>query len=375
MIPTFYSESFLFSSLGVFLYKIFVFSGLLLVTYFLSVLTKVKQRTLLVILIVIELGLLFILMMIQNGVNLPTFIDVKFRNFYVGSFRNTVQYNSNLAQYNPDLLYTLKEGKGVFTGWEFSDTFQINRLGVRDDDQSLINPEIIFLGDSYTMGWGVSQEETFAQIVEQKTSMNSLNMGISSYGTAREFLLLEKIDYSSSKLMVIQFCSNDNFENNQFVKQGKLEISSKESYEKVILRNNLNLSYYPFKYFFEFVAKIPRAIIREIFLATDSEVSDEEESSKNYVENFFKIIDLIQKRFEGKILILHIEPHRISKEVFLDFEKYIKEHQYSKVFLLDTWNFIEPNDYYELDDHLKAEGHQKIGEGILQFIKEQKIIK
>ncbi len=72
--------------------------------------------------------------------------------------------------------------------------YRINSFGVRDDDESsLHNPKLVFLGDSFTMGWGVDQEQTYAFLTGKKLGVRTLNAGISSYGTFREMVLFSKI--------------------------------------------------------------------------------------------------------------------------------------------------------------------------------------
>ena len=50
------------------------------------------------------------------------------------------------------------------------------------------------LGDSYAMGWGVEQGESFPEILEAATGLRVLNAGVPSYGTPRELLMLERLD-------------------------------------------------------------------------------------------------------------------------------------------------------------------------------------
>jgi hypothetical protein len=62
-----------------------------------------------------------------------------------------------------------------------------NRLGARgevSDDSRLV----ILLGDSYTFGWGVSSDETFASYLDQQLesldeNLRVVNLGVSGYGT------------------------------------------------------------------------------------------------------------------------------------------------------------------------------------------------
>jgi hypothetical protein len=66
------------------------------------------------------------------------------------------------------------------------DQFVVNTIGVRDNQRSLTQPEIVVAGDSYAMGWGVQQDESFPELIERRTGRRVLNAAVSSYGTVRE---------------------------------------------------------------------------------------------------------------------------------------------------------------------------------------------
>src|SRR5262249_34040077 len=98
----------------------------------------------------------------------------------------------------------------------------VNRLGVRDDEESLNAPEIVVIGDSIAMGWGVQQDETFAQLIERRTGRKVLNAAVSSYGTVREMKMLNRIDLSHATHLIIQYTENDWPENRSFRSDGYL---------------------------------------------------------------------------------------------------------------------------------------------------------
>ena len=52
------------------------------------------------------------------------------------------------------------------------------------------------LGDSHAMGWGVEQEEALPQVLARKSGRKVLNAAVSSYGTVREMLMLDRLDTS-----------------------------------------------------------------------------------------------------------------------------------------------------------------------------------
>ncbi len=66
------------------------------------------------------------------------------------------------------------------------------------------------------MGWGVEQDETFAQRIEETLGVRVLNIAVSSYGTAREMMMLNRVNLNSLKYLIVQYSGNDLGENLQF---------------------------------------------------------------------------------------------------------------------------------------------------------------
>lgn len=54
------------------------------------------------------------------------------------------------------------------------------------------NPEVVFLGDSFTYGYGLSDEETFASIYCKRLNVPCVNLGIPSTGTLQQVVRLEE---------------------------------------------------------------------------------------------------------------------------------------------------------------------------------------
>ena len=135
---------------------------------------------------------------------------------YIGGFMNCIQYDRAASQFDGSLQYILKPGSHSFENWEFSTRVDVNREGLRDSEQNLQSPEVIFLGDSYTMGWGVEEKDSFVRQFGNATGKKCLNAGISSYGTAREYMMLKRLSLDSCKLLVIQYHENDLLENYMF---------------------------------------------------------------------------------------------------------------------------------------------------------------
>lgn len=187
---------------------------------------------------------------IEIMLRFPSYLPVKLQevlgSYYYREDQPSIHFLPECSQYDPELFYTLKPGHCKFSGRYFDTLVKVNSLGVRDDEASLMKPEIIVIGDSSAMGWGVEQHETFADIIQRKTGKKVLNLAVSSYGTAREMKILKRADTSNLKVLIIQYETNDFKENEQyFLNDGALPISAESQYINAQKLNANN--YYPGK--------------------------------------------------------------------------------------------------------------------------------
>jgi hypothetical protein len=176
-------------------------------------------------------------------------INGALRRVHLASEWPMIQYSRDCARWDPDVTYTLRPPGCTVRDREFVVRYDVNRAGLRDDDISLIAPEIIVLGDSYAMGWGVAQRESFPELLERRLGRRVLDAGVSSYGTARELALLARLDRSNLRALVLQYCWNDNEENREWVAHGgHLTTLSQDDYARLVEQQTAALRYYPFKH-------------------------------------------------------------------------------------------------------------------------------
>lgn len=313
------------------------------------------------------------------------------------NYRDVIQFNRNFASYSPDLGYVLRPGsEGVHSSLEYSNEFKINSFGVRDDEPSLNNPKLVFLGDSFTMGWGVDENQTYADLTGRKLGLNTLNAGISSYGTFREMLLFSKIKRDSCQLVVLQYCDNDLEENqarNEPANQGQL--LTPETFANTAIFNQINETYYPMRFTYFFVREkdllkriwtSPVAAFgeiggglsawfggRQLNVVTPQKIKTAEETAK-HTEYFFKSLAKIRRFYQGNIVVLHLDGRYTRPELIRAFEAEAQKTGDGHLYFLHTDELLKAPDYYPVDGHINASGHAKIANALAALVQEKALL-
>ncbi len=180
---------------------------------------------------------------------MPRSVRLLFQQVYRHFNRSIIQFEPACTQYDPQLTYILKPGQCTFENVEFRTEVRANRLGLRDDEAALEAPDVIVLGDSFAMGWGVQQDETLSRVLARASGLKVLNAGISSYGTPRELKLLERLDTSALKFLIVQYHDSDLVENAAFREHnGTLPILTQPQYQATVDWYQARRGYRPGKY-------------------------------------------------------------------------------------------------------------------------------
>lgn len=170
------------------------------------------------------------------------------KTLYKREFRAVIQTQEECMKYDDYVTYTLDPGRCEFSNFEFDTIVTANSVGLRADEEALEKPDLIFLGDSTTMGWGVGDSEAFPNLVGQIAGYRSLNAGVSSYGTVREVRLLERLDVSNLEYLFVQYCKNDLGENEDYSEQGTIEITDESTFREFARTYRDQRSYFPGHY-------------------------------------------------------------------------------------------------------------------------------
>jgi len=289
------------------------------------------------------------------------------RQAYLARVRN-IQYDRECARYDPEVTYTLRPGTCVFANDEFSVRVDVNRLGLRDDELSLEAPEIVVLGDSFAMGWGVEQDETFAQLLAKRTGLRVLNAGISSYATARELLTLGRIDTSRLRLIVIQYCrDNDYPENRTFVENGgRLPIMPREAYEALVDQSAQRGGYW--------LGRNLEGLLKAA--SGDHPIESPKPDAPSEARTFLDVLRYAPVDLSHvPILLLELDGYGGSDDEFLDaVDAALAAGEAPgsgwRVRTLRLRRSLKRRHFYRLDPHLNAAGHRAVADLILEVLPE-----
>jgi hypothetical protein len=290
------------------------------------------------------------------------------RAYYTHHERRLVQSMPECARYDAGLFYTLRPGECRFQNREYDTRLVVNSAGVRDDEASLQAPEVIVTGDSFAMGWGVAQDESFPQLLERGLGRPVLNVGVPSYGTVRERRILDRVDTRQLRCLVVQYDDNDPPENELFERNhDTLVINPERAYRQDVLRGGRRDRYWFPKATFE--------IVRAVFSPPAGVAPDPgrpEHQARLFVKAMLKAgrTDLAGVH----VIVVALNADRIVSPAFIDaLEGEVSKPGYPnwlrELRVVDVTGLLGRDDYYVLDDHLRASGHAKVASALLPAVR------
>lgn len=128
---------------------------------------------------------------------------------------NSNSYQRGVYMYNSDLVWTLVEDKSISA---FGHEIRTNKHGFRDeplDRSKNENLTIAVLGDSYTAGIRVPENERFTEILERNLEKEDIsaevhNFGGSAYATDQQLIAYkEKVRKTDPDLVILMVAPND----------------------------------------------------------------------------------------------------------------------------------------------------------------------
>lgn len=325
------------------------------------------------ILLFLESGMFFLLRFPRVLRKMSRKLQNSIGHLYVFGERKIMQFQKGYGRYHTEFGYTLMPGKFQFTEREYSNEYRINSIGVRDSEEALSAPEIVILGDSFALGWGVDQEETFAGLLGKRTNQKVLNTAVPSFGTVREMLMLRRVDRSSLRCLIIQYCNDDYDENKRFYLNGnKPQIMRPETFQSLQTKHSIPQKYFPGKnLLLKLRKKIEESRPQLPVTIAESGLADTDLFLHVLKQNEDMLADLpiIVCELNGKNQTnifstgLKQKVSAAAKPLFIQ-----------KLIILDLSQYLNDDHFYVLDDHLTAAGHTVVADLLYKTMKDAKII-
>lgn len=283
------------------------------------------------------------------------------RNYYMRKDRRIVQFQPDCAVYDPGVTYTLKpSARCIVENREHRVEYAANRAGLRDGDAALDRPAVVFAGDSHAMGWGVAAADSFPKQVEADLGLKTLNAAISSYGTARELAMIERLKLDGVKALVIQYCENDFDENTTLANAGRLDILPEARYRALVEEHGRDTRYYPFKFVRNLfsIARLAMPWRKPPPVPSDTNAME----ARAFLEVLLRHLPLLA----GKaVVVLELNEHNRNDAKFVTgLGLLLSEPRFAAlrplVTTVDVSTVLTDADYYLLDDHMRSSGHAKV---------------
>lgn len=297
---------------------------------------------------------------LRNPGFIPDFMLTVYRKLYLED--RSIMQVTDCAEYDADLFYRFKEGDCIFANAEFEVLNEINSRGLRDDEASLSDPSVVIFGDSFTMGWGVRQENCYAQVLEKLTDRKVLNAGISSFGTAREMILLDKLGYGHINTVIIQYHPNDYEENLTSIKNNFiLPIRPRESYDSLKRYIADRSRYFPFKYLKGVTKSVAVSMLRE-------------EPQRNDVLEAEAFLNILANsnigRIAGHIVVFRVDGIRNDDNFADAVDRLLLDERFAKlkVTTVRVSGLMTKDDYFILDEHFNEAGHAKLAAKLRDYV-------
>ena len=281
---------------------------------------------------------------------------INYQNNAYGSlgFMNVWQAQNECVEFDKDTIYVPKIGKCVFNNIEFKTELNFTAEGRDNNNKNLIlknKKGIAVIGDSFAMGWGVNDNETFSSVLEKNLGIRVYNLAVAGYATERSLIRLKKSNLIDSvETIIIVYCYNDYGENEAHLSL-KDEDNSKKKYEiistaKLSILKRLRKA-------IRYSVKIPMEILFGI------KEQNNWESHVYFFEEILKKYDFVTDK---KIIVIGVNG---PEKNFLNFPNG-NSNNIPNLTYVDIK--FEKEDFFIIDGHLNPAGHKKISQVLSKYV-------
>lgn len=283
-------------------------------------------------------------------------------------------YNTEMWRYAVELkqksnISGLKhEHKPSKSGYFYGVELQTNSLGIRSyREYDIPKPanviRILVLGDSITLGWGVSYNDTYPKVLESLLNNGSrkievINTGVGNYNTVSELLALKKFMDLDPDMIILGFYIND---------LEKLDTPSKIGY---VIKSNS----YTYAFLYDKVVNTYYNVFND-YKNFYSELYKEGPLKDTANSALIEMIEIANNKSIPFVLVNIPELHNLESNEFPEVQEFlqdiVKEHpEVVYIDLFDSFKGEEPTTLWVSleDSHPNAKGHKIIAQEIYKVV-------
>lgn len=307
-------------------------------------------------------GISYIALIINKPINFLGITSIQ-KNIYFEGYRNIWQTKRNCVDFDEELIYVPRHGSCSFKNPEFDTNLNFYEYGRKNqnniDEDKTANNGIAVLGDSYAMGWGVENNETFSSLLEKELERKVYNLAVSSYGTYREILRLKKTKIIDSiDTIIIQYNPNDLQENLDLNVKNKDK--NKEIYEFIVKNKKVG-----FFENFKFMLRRFKSSFRLLFLDFKNVIFKKKPNTLNFDKHYLAFVEVF-KKFENikdkNIIFFNVDKDR----TFYNYPEGI-DKTFSNINFINVT--LSKNDFFLIDAHLNKIGHKSVANQLKGYLK------
>ncbi len=265
--------------------------------------------------------------------------------------------------FDPDLLYRPRPGSCVFANAEFRTTMHFDARGARRTPDSpppveltARTPRLIIVGDSHAMGWGVEDHETFASVLASAHAYRTVNLAVSSYGTPRELLRLER-DFAlePDDLVIIQYCDNDLAEGRHFMESGRVGPYQVDELDALFAYQPTPVSAMPV------AGLLLRLFWKDVWKRLAGKRTNDGTGAASPTDAFLHALESHRVLRNRRVIVVAINGPGIGTHLSAD------RLAAAGISLLVP--ALDSGDFFSIDDHMRAQGHAKVADQLAEAIR------
>ena len=316
------------------------------------------------------------LVLLQKGIapDVPWISSIQ-QNLYMRATRSVWQSQGSCVEFDDELIYKPKIGACQFNNAEFKTTLNFSAEG-RFTGEKPVGTGIAVIGDSHAMGWGVQDDETFAALLQTMTGRPVFNLAVSSYGTVREVLRLEKSGLPDKvDTIIIQYCGNDLDENKRGEISGVEEnrnkfkriTTGKQSFMGLLgmIRKTYGFVFsFPFRQVKAALAK-PAQPTKAAQPAQPTQAALASKAADDFSSHYQPLMAVLQKHpgLKDKRVLIFYNNGRAQR--FQGFPAG-KDNLLPNVEFVDV--VVDSSGFYRLDDHMSPAGHKATAQQLFKSL-------